>query len=153
LLLGEEAIAMKKRLVGTLMAFAVASLGMTAIARAAEDQPTVKMPKEWTLDCGKGVSMKRVLIPAGEFMMGSPENEGGRDPNEGPRHRVKITKPFFMGIYAVTQAQYEAVMGANPSFFKGESNPVEMVSWNGAGSRFSRSTCQSSERPAERRAV
>ena len=52
--------------------------------------------------------------------------------NEQPQHRVKITKPFYMGVYVVTQAQYEAVMGANPSYFKGESNPVEKVSWNDA---------------------
>ena len=55
------------------MAFALASLGMMAVARAAEDQPTAKQPKELTLDCGKGVSLKLVLIPAGEFKMGGDE--------------------------------------------------------------------------------
>ena len=45
---------------------------------------------------------------------------------------MKITKPFYMGVYVVTQAQYEAVMGVNPSYFKGENNPVEQVSWNDA---------------------
>jgi formylglycine-generating enzyme required for sulfatase activity len=142
--------AMKKRLLVTLMAFAVASLGIMAVARAAEDQPTVKKPKELTLDCGKGASLKLVLIPAGEFKMGgdeTPEQVAGKcngvpdnmkwdiaamSQNEQPQHRVKITKPFFMGMYVVTQAQYEAVMGVNPSEFKGESNPVETVSWNDA---------------------
>ncbi len=52
--------------------------------------------------------------------------------NEQPQHQVKITKPFYMGMYPVTQAQYQALMGNNPSEFKGESNPVERVSWNDA---------------------
>jgi formylglycine-generating enzyme required for sulfatase activity len=72
------------------------------------------------------------LIPAGEFDMGSPDNEEGRLPNEGPVHRVKISKPFYMGKYEVTQAQWKAVMGAdnNPSQFKGDNLPVETVTWN-----------------------
>jgi formylglycine-generating enzyme required for sulfatase activity len=102
---------------------ALAVFGMTATAA---DQPTIE------LDCGSGVKMKLVLIPAGEFMMGSPENETGCSVDEGPRHRVKITKPFYMGEYLVTQAQYGTVMEVNPSYFEGESNPVEMVSWNDA---------------------
>jgi formylglycine-generating enzyme required for sulfatase activity len=73
------------------------------------------------------IGMEFVLIPAGEFLMGS--NEG--DDNERPAHRVRITEPFYMGKYEVTQAQWEAVMGTNPSHFKGHPNrPVESVSWN-----------------------
>jgi formylglycine-generating enzyme required for sulfatase activity len=115
------------------MAFTVASfLGIMAVARAAEDQPTAKPPKELTLDCGNGASMKLVLIPAGEFKMGSPTSEKDQGDDESPQHQVKITKPFCMGVYVVTQAQYKAVMGVNPSYFKGENNPVEWVSWNDA---------------------
>ncbi|MBE3098690.1 MAG: formylglycine-generating enzyme family protein [Planctomycetes bacterium] len=66
--------------------------------------------------------MKLVLIPAGKFMMGE-----GKD-----QHEVTISKPFYMGVTEVTQAQYEAVMGTNPSHFKGATNPVETVSWNDA---------------------
>ncbi|NLW85679.1 MAG: SUMF1/EgtB/PvdO family nonheme iron enzyme [Planctomycetes bacterium] len=88
--------------------------------------------KELTLDLGGGVSMKLVLIPAGRFMMGSPSNEKDRDGDEGPQRQVTISKPFYMGVYEVTQAQYEAVMGNNPSHFKGANNPVEQVSWNDA---------------------
>ena len=137
--------AMKKRTEKTLMAFALAILVMIPVARAGEDQPTVQQPKELTLDCGKDVSLKLVLIPAGEFKMGGdepPEQVAQKCnglqakaewfQNEQPQHRVKITKPFYMGVYVVTQAQYEAVMGVNPSYFKGESNPVEQVSWNDA---------------------
>ena len=78
------------------------------------------------------VSMKFKRIPAGKFMMGSPDGEKDRQPNEGPQHEVAISKPFYMGIYHVTQEQYEAVMGKNPSNFKGPQNPVETVSWDEA---------------------
>jgi formylglycine-generating enzyme required for sulfatase activity len=73
-----------------------------------------------------------VLIEPGEFMMGSSETEEGRDGDEGPRRRARIPRPFYLGKFAATQAQYESVMGTNPSHFKGENNPVEMVSWNDA---------------------
>jgi formylglycine-generating enzyme required for sulfatase activity len=85
-----------------------------------------------TLDLGNSVTMKLVLIRAGKFMMGSPDSEQGRKDNEGPQHEVVITRPFYMGVTEVTQAQYEAVMGTNPSQFKGPTNPVEMVTWNDA---------------------
>ncbi|MEZ5671106.1 MAG: formylglycine-generating enzyme family protein [Thiotrichaceae bacterium] len=81
-------------------------------------------------DLGNGVKLEMVYIPAGEFWMGSPEGEGYDD--ERPRHKVVITKPFYMGKYPVTQAQWQAVMGNNPSYFKGEKRPVETVSWNDA---------------------
>jgi formylglycine-generating enzyme required for sulfatase activity len=74
-----------------------------------------------------------VLIPAGTFMMGSLDSEKKYDQysNEGPQHKVTISKDFYMGKYEVTQAQWQAVMGNNPSFFSGNpNNPVEGVSWN-----------------------
>ena len=74
----------------------------------------------------KALAGEFVPVPAGEFMMGS--DSGGGD--EKPRHRVRITKRFEMGKYEVTQAQWKAVMGANPSNFKGDDRPVEMVYWN-----------------------
>ena len=52
--------------------------------------------------------------------------------NEKPAHLVTLTAPFYMGKYTVTQEQYQAVMGDNPSFFKGAQLPVEMVSWDDA---------------------
>jgi formylglycine-generating enzyme required for sulfatase activity len=69
--------------------------------------------------------MNFVRISAGEFMMGS-ENSG----DEQPVHRVKISRDFEMGKCEVTQAQWRAVMGNNPSHFKGDHLPVENVSWN-----------------------
>ena len=66
-----------------------------------------------------------VPIPAGEFMMGSENGNAA----EKPVHRVRLSQPFEMGKYEVTQAQWEAVMGNNPSYFRGGNRPVEQVSW------------------------
>jgi len=76
------------------------------------------------------IGMKLIHIPAGEFMMGSPSDEKDRQNDEGPQHKVKISKSFYMGVYEVTQKQYKAVMGNNPSNFKGDNLPVENVSWD-----------------------
>jgi len=73
-----------------------------------------------------------VLIKPGTFTMGSANNERGRSENEWSQHKVTITKPFYMGKYEVTQAQWEAVMGrkSHRSKFRGRpNNPVEKVSW------------------------
>jgi formylglycine-generating enzyme required for sulfatase activity len=79
------------------------------------------------------IGMKLVLIPAGEFLMGSPDSDTMAFDDEKPQHRVRITKPFYMGVYPVTQAEYERVMGKNPSHFQGDPNrPVESVSWDDA---------------------
>ncbi len=85
-----------------------------------------------TLDLGPGVKMDLVWISPGEFMMGSPAGEIGRHDNEGPQHRVSISKGFWMGKCDVTQGQWERVMESNPSYFKnsGANAPVEYVSWN-----------------------
>jgi formylglycine-generating enzyme required for sulfatase activity len=87
---------------------------------------------ETVLDLGNNVQMRLVLIPAGKFMMGSSATEVDRSSNEGPQHEVTISKPFYMGVFEVTQEQYEQIMGQNPSTFKGAKNPVENVSWNDA---------------------
>jgi len=71
------------------------------------------------------------LIPAGTFTMGSPSDELGRDNDEGPQHQVTLTQSFYMQTTEVTQAQWGAVMGSNPSYFSScPSCPVEKVSWN-----------------------
>jgi formylglycine-generating enzyme required for sulfatase activity len=88
----------------------------------------VAYPQEWT----NSIGMKFHLIPAGEFMMGAVPGDDQAEYDEEPRHRVEITKPFYMSVYEVTQAQYQAVMGENPSNFKGDDHPVESVSWNDA---------------------
>jgi formylglycine-generating enzyme required for sulfatase activity len=76
------------------------------------------------------VGMKFAWIPPGEFIMGSPGKEKGRGDDEHHR-KVTISKGFFMGAHLVTQEQWKAVMGDNPSEFKGEKNlPVDNVSWH-----------------------
>jgi len=79
----------------------------------------------------EGVNLEMVSIPGGCFEMGSPKTEEGRYNNEGPQYKVTIS-PFYMGKYPVTQAQWQAVMGNNPSRFKEEKRPVEKVSWEDA---------------------
>jgi len=79
----------------------------------------------------KKTGMHLVFIPAGEFMMGSPADEEGRRPErEGPAHRVEVRKPFYLGKYEVTQAEWQAVMGNNPSKYRDDRNPVHQVTWN-----------------------
>ena len=80
-----------------------------------------------TVDLGRGMKLEMVLIPPGEFLMGSPDSVLTR---EKPQHRVRITRPFYLGKYLLTQEQWWAVMGNNPGRFKGLKNPVETVSWN-----------------------
>jgi formylglycine-generating enzyme required for sulfatase activity len=86
------------------------------------------------------VSLDMVLIPAGSFLMGSPEHELGRYDREGPPHTVTIPS-FCMGKYPITQAQWRVVAGLpqlerklnpDPSDFKGNDRPVENVSWDDA---------------------
>ena len=100
-----------------------------AMART-ELSETKEPPKELTVDLGKGVKLELVLIPAGKFLMGSPDSDKDSFPFEKPQHRVRITKPFYLSKFLVTQEQWEAVMGSNPSRFKGPKNPVETVSWD-----------------------
>ncbi|TGN99873.1 hypothetical protein PN36_32655, partial [Candidatus Thiomargarita nelsonii] len=90
-----------------------------------------KQARYQTEELGKGVNLEMVYIPGGTFMMGSPENEKGRDSDESPQHKVTI-EPFYMSKYLVTQAQWKALMGDNPSRFKGKNRPVERVSWHDA---------------------
>ncbi len=79
--------------------------------------------------------MRFALIPAGSFQMGSPDREPGRKPDEGPQHTVELTRPFYLGIYEVTQDEYRQLMGINPSTRKppeGQSEtqyPVDNVTW------------------------
>jgi formylglycine-generating enzyme required for sulfatase activity len=77
-------------------------------------------------------SSKFAEICPGTFMMGSPDSESGRYSDEGPQHQVTISKAFELQTTEVTQSQWQAVMGSNPSKFKGPDLPVEMVSWDDA---------------------
>jgi formylglycine-generating enzyme required for sulfatase activity len=86
-----------------------------------------------TLDLGRGVTMEMVYIKPGVFAMGGTEDPGF--PWQGvekPKHRVAITRGFYIGKYEVTQSQHEAVTGANPSSWKEPNRPVEQMSWDDA---------------------
>jgi tRNA A-37 threonylcarbamoyl transferase component Bud32 len=83
---------------------------------------------EETVEVGDGVTMTFLLVPPGTFRMGSPEDESERNGDE-TLHEVTLTEPFDLGKTEVTQAQYQALTGENPSWFKGADRPVEQVSW------------------------
>lgn len=93
------------------------------------DDTDINSNQEKLITLPGGVEMEFVWIPPGTFIMGSPENEKDRYDDE-TRHRVTLTQGFWMGKYEVTQAQWEAVMNANPSRFESGNRPVESVSWN-----------------------
>ena len=104
-------------------------------AAARKRMTATKLP--WKVrDRKTGIVM--LLCPPGEFMMGSPASEAGRQDNEA-QHSVTITKAFYLSETEVTQEVWQKVKGANPSNFKGANNPVEQVSWNDC-----QSFCQSS---------
>ncbi|HYX16000.1 MAG TPA: SUMF1/EgtB/PvdO family nonheme iron enzyme [Nostoc sp.] len=92
---------------------------------------TTREAKDFVEDLGNGITLEMAQIPGGTFMMGSSEKEVGRYKDENPQHKVKVSG-FFMGKYEITQPQYQAIMGNNPSNFKGEKRPVETVSWDDA---------------------
>ncbi len=84
------------------------------------------------------IGMKFVLIPKGTFTMGSPGREQGRLEDE-VQHEVTISKEYYLGMHEVTQAQYEKMMGKNPSWFQDDkiagdsgNHPVELVTWDDA---------------------
>jgi formylglycine-generating enzyme required for sulfatase activity/predicted Ser/Thr protein kinase len=101
---------------------------------------------------GNGVDLKMVKIPGGKFMMGSPESEKSRVTNESPQHQVTVTE-FYLAQTLVTQAQYQAIVGKNPSYFIGNGKlPVEQVSWTDAVEfceKLSRKTSRTYRLPSE----
>lgn len=98
-------------------------LRQNSVPQSDHDQPaTVSIALADDLD------LELVLVPAGEFMMGSSDPEDA--PIEVPKHEVRILRPFYIGRYPVTQAQWVAIMGKNPSKHRGDLRlPVDRVSW------------------------
>lgn len=99
--------------------------------RQQETAKALGVPIEKSLNLGNNVKLTLVLVPTGEFVRGSAENEFGRFQSE-VQHRVTMTEPFYMGKFEVTQHQFFAVTRQTPSTFKGASNPVNKVSWEDA---------------------
>ena len=96
-----------------------------------------KQARYFTERLAEGVDLDMILVPGGQFEMGSPEDEPERKDNEGPQHLVSVPA-FFMGRYPVTQAQWRVVaefpqvkqtLDPNPASFKDDNRPVESVSW------------------------
>ena len=135
-----------KRILGIAMVLGLVG----ALAVMAQE---VKPGKEEVIDLGEGVKLDMVLIPSGKFMMGLTKKEledikvefqeelkkDGKEQLldavdlimsiQGKQHEVTLTKPFYMGKHEVTQEQWEALMGKNPSTTKGAKLPVTNVSW------------------------
>ena len=88
--------------------------------------------EDFTIPLSSSVDLDMVWINSGSFMMGASENELGKKNDEEPQHKVTLTRSYWIGKYEVTQAQYKAIMGSNPSSYNGDNNPVEFVSWRDA---------------------
>ena len=115
----------------------IQSSGFLGLVSKVNLKPHLDKAQYFRENLGKGVTLDMVYIPGGEFIMGSSPEEKGRYDYEQPQHKV-IIKPFYMGKFQVTQAQWKAVasltkiereLNSNPSRFKGDSLPVERVSW------------------------
>lgn len=85
-----------------------------------------------------GVEQRMRWIPPGRFVMGSPEDEQGRDDDEGPQHEVVLSEGFWLAETPCIQALWQAVMGSNPSHFQSPRRPVEQVSWDNCQRFFDR---------------
>jgi uncharacterized protein (TIGR02996 family) len=109
------------------------------------------------------IGMRFVLVPAGTFVMGSPNHEVGRSKDEGPQHEVEISRPFWMGAFPVTQEECKQVMGSQPSWFEKRGGgsakvrgldtsrfPVECMSWQHADAFCQRLSALPAERIAGR---
>lgn len=128
--------------------------------RAAALQKSEQTPGELV----NSIGMKLALIPAGDFRMGSDASDPDAESDELPKHLVRITRDFHLGVHEVTQSEYEKIMGINPSWFsatgpgkadvKGENtanHPVDMVTWFEAVKFCERLSALPSERSAGRR--
>ncbi len=94
------------------LSYRVASIAFRQVLAVPERRPG----EEWEFEIAAGVKLVMCWIPPGEFLMGSPEDEEGRDEDE-TQHRVMITQGFWLAKTPTTQAQWKAVMGTNPSEF------------------------------------
>jgi formylglycine-generating enzyme required for sulfatase activity len=119
-----------------------AALAVLVIPLAGQDENPKGKKDTPAKSITNSIGMKLVLIPKGKFTMGSPDGEKDRATDE-QQHDVEISKPFYLGVYTVTQKEYKEVILANPSYFSADSRgkdkvkgldtddfPVESVSWN-----------------------
>ncbi|NCQ92482.1 MAG: SUMF1/EgtB/PvdO family nonheme iron enzyme [Microcystis aeruginosa LG13-03] len=112
--------------------FITSVVGDSPIPPLPQPETALGNKTSFTENLPNGVTLKMVSLPAGQFLMGSPDSDPDARDNEKPQHQVQVNS-FAIGKYPVTQAQYQAVMGTNPSHFSNNpQNPVENVSWNDA---------------------
>nr|WP_254445362.1 bifunctional serine/threonine-protein kinase/formylglycine-generating enzyme family protein [Anabaena sp. UHCC 0204] len=138
----------------------ISKSGFLGLGKGWEIQRSRKKSRLFIEGLGNDVNLEMVAIPGGTFIMGSPENEESRSSDESPQHQVTVP-PFFMGKYPVTQKQWQAIaalpkvkidLESDPSRFKGDNLPVEMVSWDSVQefcARLSQRTSKAYRLPSE----
>ena len=115
---------------GTLASYAVASSSSNTSGYSSGSSSMASGSNAISIPVKNGISIEMVKVEAGTFMMGATSEMKDPYSDEKPVHQVTLTNDYYMGKYEVTQALWQAVMGSNPSNFKGDNLPVEMVSWN-----------------------
>ena len=100
------------------------------VAQQSVAQTPVTKSDNITIPVKDGISIDMVRVGAGTFTMGATPEMENSEYNEKPTHQVTLTKDYYIGKYEVSQALWKAVMGKNPSYFKGDNLPVEEVSWD-----------------------
>ena len=115
---------------GTLASNAVASASSNTSGYSSGSSSVASGSNAISIPVKDGISIDMVKVEAGTFMMGATSEMKHPEDWEKPLHQVILTNDYYMGKYEVTQALWEAVMGSNPSYFKGDNLPVEKVSWN-----------------------
>ena len=115
---------------GTLASNAVASASSNTSGYLSNSSSVASGCNTISIPVKNGINIEMVKVEAGTFMMGATSEMKDPYDNEKPVHQVTLTNDYYMGMYEVPQALWEAVMGSNPSEYKGDNLPVEMVSWN-----------------------
>ena len=106
------------------------TVSQPTVAQQPVVQPTVTNSDNISIPVKDGVSIDMVRVEAGTFTMGATPEMKEPDDDEKPTHQVTLTNDYYIGKYEVTQALWQAVMGNNPSYSKGNNLPVERVSWD-----------------------
>ena len=115
---------------GTLASNAVASSSSNTLGYSSASSSMASGSNTISIPVKNGISIEMVKVEAGTFMMGATSEMKDPSSDEKPLHQVTLTNDYYMGKYEVTQALWRAVMGSNPSKYKGDNLPVEKVSWN-----------------------
>ena len=105
------------------------SIPNSVIPNPVSSTNTATKPNSLAIHLKKGIVIELMKVEAGSFTMGAASAKEKPDDNEKPAHEVSLSRNYYIGKYEVTQEVWKAVMGSNPSKFKGTNLPVEMVSW------------------------